>query len=120
MENLVVWFDIPVQKIDRACEFYADVMGVEMQPMDNGPVKMAFFPFQPGTASGALVESEARPNADGTVVYLNGGDDLADKLARVEAAGGKIISGKTSIGEHGHVAYFMDTEGNRVALHSMH
>ena len=101
-------------------KFYSKVLGVEVQPMEAGPSKMAFFPFAPGVASGALVQSkENAPNEKGTLVYLNGGDDLSLPLKRVEGAGGKILQAKTGIGAHGFIATFKDTEGNRVALHSM-
>jgi predicted enzyme related to lactoylglutathione lyase len=60
-----------------------------------------------------------KPNVEGALVYLNGGEDLGKPLARVEKAGGKVILPKTSIGENGFMAVFTDTEGNRVAFHSM-
>ena len=120
MNNIVVWFEIPVKDLNRAVKFYSKVLGVELQPVEAGPNRMAFFPFAPGVASGALVESkETVPNEKGTFVYLNGGGDLSAPLKRVEAAGGKILQGKTSIGDHGFIATFKDTEGNRAALHSM-
>ena len=56
----------------------------------------------------------------GTIVYLNGGKDLTDSLNKVEEAGGKIILPKTSIGQNGFMAHFINTEGNRIAFHSMH
>jgi predicted enzyme related to lactoylglutathione lyase len=120
MNNTVVWFEIPVKDLNRAVKFYSKVLGVEVQPMEAGPNKMAFFPFAPGVASGALVESkENAPNEKGTLVYLNGGDDLSLPLKRVEGAGGKVLQAKTGIGDHGFIATFKDSEGNRVALHSM-
>jgi predicted enzyme related to lactoylglutathione lyase len=120
MKNFVVWFEIPVKDLSRAMKFYSKVMAVEMQPMEMGPRRMAFFPMAPGIASGALLEGkENSPGEKGTLVYLNGGDDLAVPLKRVEAAGGKVLQDKMSIGEHGFIATFKDTEGNRVALHSM-
>lgn len=120
MQNFVVWFEIPVKNISRAIGFYSKVMDVELQPTEMGPNKLAMFPFEPGVASGALVESsENKPSSTGTMIYLNGGDDLSAPLSRVLSAGGKIIEQKTSIGEHGFMAMFEDTEGNHVALHSM-
>jgi hypothetical protein len=53
------------------------------------------------------------------LIYLNGGDDLGIPLSKVEAAGGKIIMPKTSIGNNGFMAHIADTEGNKIALHSM-
>lgn len=119
MNNFVVWFDIPVKNLDRAMKFYSDVMCVELKKMEIGPNKQANFPFTPGVASGSLREiRESEPSATGTMVYLNGGEDLSTPLACVEAAGGKIIKEKTRIGENGFMAIFKDTEGNHVALHS--
>ena len=41
-------------------------------------------------------------------------------LARVERAGGSIVVPKTDIGgDFGFFAHFVDTEGNKVGLHSM-
>ncbi len=120
MENTVVWFDIPVTDIERAKEFYQAVIGAELTDMENGPARFAMFPFAPGIASGALVQSpDSKPSDSGTTVYLNGGKDLSDPLSRVESAGGKIVMPKTSIGENGFMARFQDTEGNVVALHSL-
>jgi predicted enzyme related to lactoylglutathione lyase len=119
MENTVVWFDIPVKNLERAMVFYGKVLGVSLQPFDKAPVPTAFFPFAPGVVSGGLVQSkDRRPSDQGATVYLNGGKDLAGPLSRVEAAGGKVLQPKTAIGEHGFVAYFTDTEGNRVGVHS--
>ena len=119
MNNFVVWFDIPVKNLDRAMKFYSTVMSVELKPMEIGPNKQASFPFAPSVASGSLKETKgSEPSAAGTMVYLNGGEDLSVPLARVEAAGGTIVKNKTRIGENGFMAIFKDTEGNHVALHS--
>jgi predicted enzyme related to lactoylglutathione lyase len=60
------------------------------------------------------------PTGEGTLVYLNGGKDLRVVLQRVEPAGGKILQEKTLVApDLGYFAIFRDTEGNRVALHSM-
>lgn len=120
MENTVVWFEIPVIDLDRAMKFYTDVLGVEFHLEEDENSKMAFFPFEEGAAGGALVLSDGYvPSKTGAVIYLNGGADLSKQLARVESAGGKITVPKTSIGENGFFAHFEDTEGNRVAFHSM-
>ncbi len=108
MNNFIVWFETPVKDLKRAIKFYSKVMAVELQPVD-GPSKMALFPFAPRVASGALVETkENTPSERGTLVYLNGGEDLSVPLKRVEGAGGKIIQNKISIGDHGFLAAFID------------
>ena len=95
-------------------------LAVATNALQQAPVPMAFFPFAPGVASGALVEStETKPGRQGATVYLNAGKDLAIPLAKVEKSGGKVLQEKTSIGPHGYIAYVEDTEGNRIGLHSM-
>ena len=80
---------------------------------------MAMFPAEDGVG-GALLHGEGyNPSTEGTILYLNGGDNLSTVLDKVEGAGGKIAMPKTDIGENGFVAYFIDSEGNRVGLHSM-
>ena len=120
MQDRVVWFDIPVSDLDRAKEFYSKVFGVEMIDNEMGPNKMSMFRFEPGVASGCLVQGpDYKPSAEGTTVYLDGGEDLSVPLARVEEAGGTVLLDKMSIGEYGFIAYFLDTEGNKVGVHSM-
>ena len=120
MSNAINWFEIPANDFSRAVKFYSDVLGAELQPMDSPQMQMAFFPTQNQGVGGCVTYGNGnKPNAEGTLVYLNGGDDLAKPLQRVVEAGGSVIMEKTSIGENGFMAIFQDTEGNRVALHSM-
>ena len=122
MSNVINWFEIPAKNFKRACDFYSTVLGGDIQHMSTGgPVKMGFLPgMEQGDVGGAIVEGESyEPTDKGALVYLNGGKDLNAPLSRVEKAGGKILMPKTSIGENGFMAHFLDTEGNRVALHSM-
>ncbi|HQX99895.1 MAG TPA: VOC family protein, partial [Flavobacteriales bacterium] len=73
-----------------------------------------------GKVGGALVKSNMhKPSASGSVIYLNANPDLASALAKVEKAGGKVIMPKTQISpDIGYMAFFSDTEGNAVAMHS--
>ena len=124
MSNVINWFEIPASNFDRACEFYSKVLGGTVQVMDAGdnPLQMGFLPGHKDQSEvgGAIVTGEGyKPSKDGAVVYLNGGEDLTDPLSRIEEAGGKILFPKTAIGENGFIAQFIDTEGNRVALHSI-
>lgn len=119
MINFVSWFDIPVTDLDRAMKFYSKIFAVEISKMEGAPKKYAMFPFTPGGASGGLVEDKEMVTDKGALLYLNGGDDLSVALSKVEKAGGKVLQEKTSIGANGFMAIFKDTEGNRIALHSM-
>ena len=122
MANVINWFEIPAKDFDRACKFYAEVLDGEVQKMDSPTgLKYGFLPgTEPKSVGGTVVAGEGyEPTTKGTMVYLNGGDDLDVPLGRVEKAGGKILLSKTSIGKNGFMAQFTDTEGNKVALHSM-
>ncbi|NER16856.1 VOC family protein [Spongiivirga citrea] len=124
MTNAVNWFEIPVSNYERAKKFYSQVLGFEIIDHDMGDENMKYgiFPYdmENNKVGGAIMQMEGmNPSTDGSTVYLNGGDDLSVPLARVEAAGGKILMPKTDIKENGFIAQFTDTEGNRVAFHSM-
>jgi len=122
--NMVGWFEIPVNNMDRAIAFYEEVFDLNMQRKDFGPLQMAWFPFkEDGLGSpGSLVHHKDfyKPSTDGVLIYLTAhSGDLENELSKVESAGGKIIQHKTHISEeYGFMALIMDTEGNRVALHS--
>jgi uncharacterized protein len=122
MKNAINWFEIPVSDFDRAQTFYETVLDGKTQVMEAMGMKMAMFPaeMESGGIGGGIVLAEGYvPTPNGTLVYLNGGEDLGVPLARVEAAGGKIVLPKTAIGSNGFMAHFLDTEGNKVAFHSM-
>jgi predicted enzyme related to lactoylglutathione lyase len=122
MKNAINWFEIPVKDFDRAQKFYETVLDVKTNVMEAMGMKMAMFPaeMESGGVGGGIVLADGyEPTASGTLVYLNGGDDLSIPLSRVEAAGGKIVLPKTSIGPNGFMAHFLDPEGNKVAFHSM-
>jgi len=120
MANAINWFELPASNFERAVKFYSDVIGSELQLMDHDQMQMAFFPAENQGVGGCVTYGNGnKPSAEGSLVYLNGGEDLADPLSRVEAAGGKVTMPKTAIGENGFMATFMDTEGNKVAIHSM-
>jgi predicted enzyme related to lactoylglutathione lyase len=121
MQNLINWFEIPAKNIGRAKKFYHTILGIEMNEVDMFGTKMAFFPTDGSNVSGALVQGEDySPSTEGSLVYLNGGSNLETSLSKVESAGGKVIVPKTQISpEMGYFAMFLDSEGNRIALHSM-
>ncbi|MGQ3054298.1 MAG: VOC family protein [Roseateles sp.] len=119
--HAINWFEIPVTDFDRAKAFYETVLGLRIETMEMGPMKMGMLSSDPDVVGGAIVQGEGcTPSQQGTIVYLNGGDDLADKLARVEGAGGSVAVPKTDIGSgFGFFAHFIDSEGNKLGFHSM-
>ena len=121
MANVINWFEIPVADIQRATKFYSDVMDYEFTQQEMMGFKMAFFPMEGEGIGGSLIQGEGYiPSMTGAVVYLNGGEDLSVYLNRVEAAVGKIVFQKTKISDEiGYMAFFIDSEGNRVAFHSL-
>ncbi|MEX0274273.1 MAG: VOC family protein [Flavobacteriaceae bacterium] len=121
MTNAISWFEIPATNYERAKKFYSTVLATEIQDSHMPDAKYGVFPYDNdnNAVGGGLVEMEGlAPSKEGVTVYLNGGNDLAEPLGRVETAGGKIVMPKTDIGENGYIAHFIDTEGNKVALHS--
>ncbi|NOT38109.1 MAG: VOC family protein [Saprospiraceae bacterium] len=121
MRNSINWFEIPVSDFARAKNFYGALFATEIQEMPHSMFKYGILPgdMQNGVTGGIVQGEGFTPSSTGVLIYLNGGDDLATPLSRVEAAGGKIVMPKTSIGPNGFMAHFLDTEGNKIALHSM-
>lgn len=125
MQNAISWFEIGTTDLDRATKFYEAIFKVNLIPLDLPNIKMRMFPLDDmmTQVGGALVDSGGfhKPSAtDGPLIYLNGNPDLQQVLDRVEAAGGKILVPKTAISpEYGFMAVIMDTEGNRIGLHSV-
>jgi uncharacterized protein len=119
--NAINWFEIPVTDFARAKAFYEAVLGRPIETMNMGPSTMGFLSTSQDGVGGAIVHGDGTaPSQSGTLVYLNGGDDLSPMLARVASAGGSVAVPKTDIGSgFGFFAHFIDTEGNRVGLHSM-
>ena len=123
--NALNWFEIPVNDFERAKKFYETIFDYQMPENMMGKVRMGFFlyDFQNGKVGGAICKSEIhKPSQQGSIIYLNCQPDLHIALDKVEKAGGSIVQPKTKISaeqELGNIAFIIDTEGNKVALHSM-
>lgn len=118
MTHAINWFEIPVVDFDRAKTFYETVLDMKIGEMPFPGGKYGIIAHYEQSVGGGLVLGDGyTPSDKGSIIYLNGGDDLAIPLSRVEGAGGQIVLPKTSIGQNGYIAHFIDTEGNKVALH---
>jgi len=124
-KHAISWFEIPTTDLDRAQKFYETIFDIQMVPMEMPNFRMRMFPVENMMEGigGALVSTEGfykSSATDGTLIYLNGNPDVQLVLDKIEAAGGSIAVPKTQISpEYGYMAVFIDTEGNRVALHSV-
>lgn len=120
MENLINWFEIPATDFNRAVNFYKAVLGLDIKETEMFGTKMGFFPTDGTNVSGAIIQGEDyKPSTNGVIAYLNGGNDLQNILRRVESNNGKVIVPKTQISpEMGYFGMFIDTEGNKMAVHS--
>ena len=125
MQNAISWFEIPTTDINRAQKFYENIFGISMMPMNLPNIKMRMFPLDDmmTQVGGALVYSggfHIASATDGPLIYLNANPDVQHVLDKVVAAGGSIMVPKTEISpEYGFMAVISDTEGNRIALHSV-
>ena len=124
-QSAISWFEIPATDLDRATKFYETLFDVKLTVMDMPQFRMRAFPVEDmmNHISGAVVEGGDfyKPSdTAGVLIYLNGNPDVQNILDKVEAAGGKVSLPKTEITpEYGHMAIFIDTEGNRIGVHSV-
>lgn len=120
MQSPISWFEIPVLNFERARHFYEQTLGVTLRIEEKDGLVMGIFPNSEQGPGGCLsAGKDFKPAQGGTLVYLFVGDDLQPPLARAKNLGGEIVLPRTSIGEHGYIALFRDSEGNTVGLHSL-
>jgi hypothetical protein len=118
--NQIVWCDIPVKDLDRAMRFYGAVLGASLKKDEfPGGMAMAVLPHVENSAGGCLVQNAGEPSRQGPLVYLNAQGRLDAAIKAVAANGGSVLEAKHQIGPHGFRAIVLDSEGNRIALHSM-
>ncbi len=123
-KHAISWFEIPTRDIERAQRFYEAIFNMQMMVMDLQNIQMRLFPLDdPMNVGGALTYNENfyHPSStEGPLIYLNGNPDVQNIIDKVEEAGGKVLVPKTLISpDHGFMAVFLDTEGNRIGLHSI-
>jgi uncharacterized protein len=119
-QNVAVWFEIPAANFDRAVGFYEKIFDTRLLREKFGPSDMAVFPHDDQAVSGCIMSGDGyKPGVEGSLVYLHSKSDLDGPLSRVKAAGGKVATPKTALPPGmGFFAHFLDSEGNRVGLHS--
>lgn len=126
-KHSISWFEIPTQDLVRAQKFYETIFDIEMFPLELPGFQMRIFPTNEqtqDTISGALVKTAEgfynNSETHGTLIYLNANPNVQSVINKVEEAGGKILVPKTQISEeHGFMGIIVDTEGNRIGLHSI-
>lgn len=119
--NLVCWFEIYVQEIERARAFYEAVFQVTLERLNSPDMEIWGFPtdMQHYGAGGAIVKIDGvSSGGNNTLVYFSC-EDCAVEAGRVVAAGGTVARDKRTLGEYGFIALVVDTEGNMIGLHSL-
>ena len=121
MSNTFVWVDIPVTDLDRAITFYSAVVGRPVTKVGGPGFTFGLFDHHGGEVGGCLVASAeaGAPSLAGPLVYIDASDRLDAAVAAAKAHGGQVLKDKHSIAPNGFRAIVVDSEGNRVALHSM-
>ena len=123
--NIIVWADIPVLDLDRASKFYSHVLGmpVNQMPGAEGVAIPGSPPAEGQPAPAAMTVAfdlyvGGKPSTDGVTVYLSAMGDLPGIMARIREAGGEVLQEPQDMGPMiGTLAYFKDTEGNRIGVH---
>jgi len=119
MDNQVVWVDIPVKDLERSIKFYSAVLGSEVEKKEFPETTIGLLPGAEECVSGCLVVSnENSPSQNGPLIYLRCEGRLEEAEAVIESNGGKVLTPRQSIGEYGFRTVMLDSEGNRIALHS--
>ena len=115
--NRAVWFDIPVADLDRAAKFYRAILAVGVEKETYGSFSFCVIDHEGGNG-GCLVPNKQEIAAGGVLLYLNADGRIRDAVSQVVPNGGSVIEDTHPIGPHGFRAVVLDSEGNRIALHS--
>lgn len=116
MANRIVWFDMPVKDLQRAVDFYSELLAVEVKEMHPD---VAVIASEAGEVSGCLFKSDEHlPSRQGPLLYMNVDGRLQEAVDIVQQKGGEIERAVHSISPYGSRAIVIDGEGNRIALHS--
>jgi predicted enzyme related to lactoylglutathione lyase len=115
--NRAVWFDIPIADLDRAARFYRAVLDVRVDKETSGDFSFCLIEHRVGNG-GCLIPEPAHITGGGVLLYLNVNGRIRDAVEKVVPNGGTVLNSIHSIGPHGFRAIVLDSEGNRVALHS--
>lgn len=120
MKSYISIFEIPATEISRAIDFYQAILDVKIEKMDMPEMQMGILPYEGQRVTGVITKADGfKPSADGVTIYLNGGDNLQVILDKVKKNDGKILVPKTlHADESGYFALFLDSEGNKIGLHS--
>jgi len=116
--NRIVWCDIPAKDLDRSIKFYGAVLGETIEKQSFPGMEFAAFAHENGVGGCLFASEEVQPSANGPLIYLNCQGRLDEAAAAVEPNGGKILQPKHQIGPYGFRVVILDSEGNRIALHS--
>lgn len=119
--NPVGWFEIYVQDMERAKKFYQDTLQVKLERIESTEHEMWMFPMfhEKSGCTGALIKMDGKDSGGGGTIIYFVCDDCSVEADRAAKNGGKLEKPKFSLGQYGHIAFVIDTEGNRIGLHSM-
>ncbi len=120
MKSFISIFEIPATELTRSVDFYQAILDIHIEKMEFPEMQMGIFPYEGQMVTGVIMKAEGyKPSADGVTLYLNGGDNLQIILDKVEKNGGKVMVPKSlHADESGYYAIFLDSEGNKMGLHS--
>ena len=116
-----IFGEIPATDISCAIYFYQAILEIKTKKMDFLGMEMGILPYEGQAVTDVIIKGERyQPSANGVTIYLNRGDNLQVILDKVEKNGGCIIIPKTPhADESSYFALFLDSEGNKLGLHSV-
>jgi predicted enzyme related to lactoylglutathione lyase len=116
--HTICWTDIPVIDLDRAIQFYSAVLAAPVSKECEGGHEFGLLPHEDNVSGCLTTNTENQPSARGPLVYLSVEGRLDAAIEAVKAGGGEILQPRHQIGPYGFRAIVLDSEGNRIALHS--
>lgn len=116
--NRAVWFDIPVADLDRAKDFYEVVLNIEVFKESVDGYEFCILDHKDGNGGCLFINKDEISSNSGIMLYLNVNGRIKDAEEKAVKKGSKILKPIHQIGQHGFRSVILDSEGNRIVLHS--
>ena len=109
----VCYLEIPAITAEASADFYRGIFGWTIRKRGDG--ELAF--DDSGGVSGTWVKESDRTPGEQTRIYIMV-DDISDTVGKIEAAGGRVLTGRRDIGPGmGAFAVFADPAGAEFGLY---
>lgn len=115
-QPVLVWCEIPVSNLEKACEFYAKTYGYKMTIDESGPNPQAVLNSETEVPAGNLYVGKPANGTGPTAHLALAAGDTVEAASERASAAGATITGPLVEMPFGRWTYATDPDGNSIGL----